>query len=136
MAGTVGRRSRFAGARRRSPGHGGADGEPAGGRRHRRSRRRAIDGAFRFAAGIGAFTGQARLGRAALATGDARRVRASLGGAGAGTPVAPLTARLARALDAGARDFAVTADLSAATDGARGSVKLTRLIAVAEAARA
>lgn len=91
----------------------------------------AIDGAFRYAAGTGAFTGQARLGRAALAAGT-RASFASLGGAGAGTPVAPLTAQFARALDAGARDFAVTADLSAATNGARGSVKLTRLIAVAE----
>ncbi|WP_299428769.1 YdbH domain-containing protein [Sphingomonas bacterium] len=91
----------------------------------------AIDGAFRYAAGTGAFTGQARLGRAAVAAGT-RASFASLGSIGAGTPVAPLTAQLARALDAGARDFAVTADLSAATNGARGSVKLTRLIAVAE----
>ena len=91
----------------------------------------AIDGAYRYAAGEGAFTGQARVGRAALTTGR-RASFAAIGGAGEGTPIAPLTAQLARALDAGARDFAVTADLSAATNGTRGSVTLRRLLMVAE----
>lgn len=91
----------------------------------------AIDGAFRYADGKGAFTGQARIGRAALAA-EARRSFAVVGSAGSGTPVAPLTAQLAKALDAAAGDFAGTADLSAATDGARGSVTLTRLLAIAE----
>lgn len=90
-----------------------------------------IDGAFRYAAGTGAFTGQARLGRVVLAA-STRAVFASLGRTGAGTPVAPLTAQLARALDGTARDFAATADLSGATNGSRGSVKLTRLVVVAE----
>lgn len=90
-----------------------------------------IDGAFRFGAGKGAFTGQARIGRAAL-TPATRNALAAIGGAGEGTPFGPLTARLARSLDAAAREFAVTADLTAATDGARGSVTLTRLLAVAE----
>jgi len=99
---------------------GGIDGQAA-----------AIDGAFRFAAGIGAFTGQARLDRAALSQ-QTRAAFASIGSAGTGTPVAPLTAQFARALDAGSRDFALTADLSAATSGARGNIKLTRVIAVAE----
>lgn len=91
----------------------------------------AIDGAFRYAAGKGAFTGQARVGRAALDAGT-RASFATIGGAGSGTPVAPLTTQLARALDAAARDFAVNADVSAATDGVRGSVRVTRLLAVAE----
>lgn len=90
-----------------------------------------IDGAYRYAAGKGAFTGHARVERAALPA-SMRSSFASLGASGAGTPVAPLTAQLARALGAAAQEFAVTADLSAATDGARGSVKLSRLIAVAE----
>ena len=91
----------------------------------------AIDGAFRYAGGKGAYTGQVRVGRAALA-GGMRASFAAIGSAGEGTPVAPLTAQLARALDTAARDFAVNADVSAATDGARGSVTLTRLLAVAE----
>lgn len=91
----------------------------------------AIDGAFRYTDGKGAFTGQARIGRAMLSA-DRRGGFAAIGRAGIGTPVAPLAAQLARALDAVARDFAVNADLSAATDGARGSVTLTRLLAVAE----
>jgi len=91
----------------------------------------AIDGAFRYAAGKGAFTGQARIDRAVLAA-DARASFAAIGGAGQGAPLAPLTAQLARALGAAAQDFAVTTDLSAATDGMRGSVALTRLLAIAE----
>ncbi|MGN6819600.1 MAG: intermembrane phospholipid transport protein YdbH family protein [Sphingomonas sp.] len=90
-----------------------------------------VDGAWRYTGGKGAFTGKAQLGRAALP--HAVRARfASIASAGAGTPVAPLAAQLARALDAGARDFALTAELSAATDGGRGAVKVSRLIAVGE----
>lgn len=91
----------------------------------------AIDGAFRYGAGKGAFTGQVRVERAAESA-NRRRALAAIGGMGAGTPVAPLTAQLARAFDAAAQDFAVNADVSAAIDGARGSVTLTRLLAVAE----
>jgi len=91
----------------------------------------AIDGAYRYADGKGAFVGKARLGRAALP--QAMRARfASIASAGVGTPVAPLAAQLARVLDAGASDFALTAELSAAIDGGRGAVKLSRLLAVAE----
>ena len=89
----------------------------------------AIDGAYRYRDGKGAFTGTAQIGRAALpiATRSAlARFDAS------GTPVGPLVAQLARAVDAAGRDFALTADFSAATDGARGAVKLSRLLAVAE----
>ncbi len=86
----------------------------------------AIDGAFRYVGGKGAFTGQARIGHAAMAAGS-RASFAAIGGGGQGMPVAPLTAQLARSLDLAARDFALTTDLSAATDGTRGSVTLTRL---------
>jgi hypothetical protein len=90
-----------------------------------------IDGAYQYADGKGAFTGKAQVGRAALPA-SLRARFATLGSAGTGTPVAPLTAQLARALDAAAREFALTAELSAAADGGRGAVKLTRMIAVAE----
>jgi len=90
-----------------------------------------IDGAYRYADAKGAFTGKVQVGKAALpATMRARF--ASLGSAGAGTPVAPLAARLARALDNAAKDFALTGEVSAATDGGRGAVKLSRLLAVAD----
>jgi hypothetical protein len=90
-----------------------------------------IDGAYRYADAKGAFTGKAQIGRAALPA--AMRARfLSLGSSGAGTPVAPLTKQLAGALDAAARDFALSAELSAATDGGKGAVKLSRLLAVAE----
>ena len=90
-----------------------------------------IDGAYRYADAKAAFTGKAQIDRAALP--DAMRARLfSWGSSGAGTPVAPLTAQLAGALDAAARDFALNAELSAATDGGKGAVKLSRLLAVAE----
>jgi hypothetical protein len=90
-----------------------------------------IDGAYRYADAKGAFTGKAQVGRAAL-PGAMRARFLSWGSSGAGTPVAPLTAQLAGALDAAAREFALTAELSAATDGGRGAIKLSRLIAVAD----
>jgi hypothetical protein len=90
-----------------------------------------IDGAYRYADAKGAFTGKAQIGRAALpATMRARFF--SWGSSGAGTPVAPLTAQLAGALDAAAQEFALSAELSAATDGGTGAVKVSRLLAVAE----
>lgn len=91
----------------------------------------AIDGAYRFGDGKGVFSGQARLGRASLPPSMRARLT-TIASAGAGTPVAPLTSRLARALDLGAQDFALNADLSAAIGGGRGAIRLTRLLAVAE----
>jgi hypothetical protein len=90
-----------------------------------------IDGAYRYADAKGAFTGKAQVGRAALPAAMRARLL-SWGASGAGTPVAPLAAQLAGALDAAARDFALSAELSAATDGGKGAVKLSRLLAVAE----
>lgn len=90
-----------------------------------------IDGAYRYATAKGAFTGKAQIGRAALPDAIRARLR-SWETSGADTPVAPLVAQLARALDAAAREFALSADLSAATDGGRGAVKLSRLLAVAD----
>ncbi|HEX7851061.1 MAG TPA: YdbH domain-containing protein [Sphingomonas sp.] len=90
-----------------------------------------IDGAYRYADAKGAFTGKAQVGRAAL-PGAMRARFLSWGASGTGTPVAPLASQLAGALDAAAREFALTAELSAATDGGRGAVKLSRLLAIAE----
>lgn len=90
-----------------------------------------VDGAYRYADARGAFTGKARLGRAALPQ-AVRATFRSWGSSGAGTPLAPLAAQLARAVDDASREFALSAELSAATDGGRGAVKLSRLLAVAD----
>jgi hypothetical protein len=90
-----------------------------------------IDGAYRYADAKGVFTGKAQMGRAALP--DAMRASfRSWGSSGAGTPLAPLAVQVARAVDDASREFALSAELSAATDGGRGAIKLSRLLAVAE----
>jgi len=90
-----------------------------------------VDGAYRYADAKGAFTGKAQLGRAALPD-TMRATFRSWGSSGAGMPLAPLAAQLARAVDDASREFALSAELAAATDGGRGAVKLSRLLAVAD----
>ncbi|WP_404373545.1 YdbH domain-containing protein [Sphingomonas sp. MMS24-J45] len=95
----------------------------------------ALTGKYRYAGGF-AFDGTARARRVV----PPQRLLVGLGQyrtVGAGTPVAPIAAKLVAATQAAARLIDVNADLSALIDGARGQVSVARLaIAAASGARA
>lgn len=95
----------------------------------------ALTGKYRYAGGF-AFDGAARARRVA----PPQHLLAGLAhyrAVGAGTPVAPIAAKLVAAAQAAARSIDMDADLSALIDGARGQVSVSRLaIAAASGARA
>ncbi|WP_010161298.1 YdbH domain-containing protein [Sphingomonas sp. PAMC 26617] len=95
-----------------------------------------VSGRYRYADDGFAFDGQVRAERGVVPPALLARL-APLRTAGAGTPIAPLAARLSTALQAAARSIGGGAAVSAIVDGARGQVVVSRLdLASASGARA
>lgn len=85
-----------------------------------------IEGRYRYADDGFAFDGRLRAERAAVPPALRDRL-APLRTMGAGTPIAPLAARLSSALEAAARSIGGGAAVSAIIDGKRGQVVVSRL---------